>query len=51
MPGVKLTDLRMRRPTLEDVYLELVGAGSSRETRGGDGVSPLHGTLALFRAS
>lgn len=25
MPGVKLTDLRMRRPTLEDVYLELVG--------------------------
>ena len=23
--GLTLTDLRMRRPTLEDVYLELVG--------------------------
>jgi hypothetical protein len=29
--GVKLTDLRMRRPTLEDVYLELVGPEKSRE--------------------
>jgi ABC-2 type transport system ATP-binding protein len=28
--GVKLVDLRMRRPTLEDVYLELVGP-SARE--------------------
>ncbi len=30
-PGVTLTDLRMRRPTLEDVYLELVGP-EARET-------------------
>ena len=26
--GLTLTDLRMRRPTLEDVYLELVGTES-----------------------
>ncbi len=29
--GVKLTDLRLRRPTLEDVYLELVGPGGREE--------------------
>ena len=29
--GVKLTDVRMRRPTLEDVYLELVGPEGREE--------------------
>ncbi len=29
--GVKLTDLRMRRPTLEDVYLELVGPEARKD--------------------
>ena len=34
-PGVTLTDLRMRRPTLEDVYLELVGAEAREDESGG----------------
>jgi ABC-2 type transport system ATP-binding protein len=33
-PGVKLTDLRMRRPTLEDVYLELVGPEGREDETG-----------------
>ena len=36
-PGVKLTDLRMRRPTLEDVYLELVGPEALEDGPGGAG--------------
>ncbi len=35
-PGVKLTDLRMRRPTLEDVYLELVGPEAHENETGGE---------------
>jgi ABC-2 type transport system ATP-binding protein len=34
-PGVRLTDLRMRRPTLEDVYLELVGPEGREDETGG----------------
>jgi ABC-type multidrug transport system ATPase subunit len=31
--GITLTDLRMKRPTLEDVYLELVGADADEPAR------------------
>jgi ABC-2 type transport system ATP-binding protein len=37
--GARLDDLRMRRPSLEDVYLQLIGAATNVTT----GRAPLHG--------
>ena len=37
--GVKLVDLRMRRPTLEDVYLELVGPAAREIGLPGEGAA------------